>query len=641
MLKIFLSYFFPAIQGVLSRGGGETASGIRTVISANDGDMIESVDSADTRQLPEEEEIHDPEENKRAKLIRETGMQAATGLAEVRESLQMLCQSTDLQFIQIGRDLQKVSAESKELTQSMLDAAKFVGDESNETGILERTKSLIMSILGGLAAGRRSLENSVANVRELINRMYEFHSINAQIATISSHFKVVRFNIRIQCSSILVSESMFKSVTEDIDSLSRKLHAITAQVKHELTASGKKLADLEQSVSGNLVLLQANVTEAEKSVQHILQDIKQLMHGAAVMIDEARSRSERISHQVEDVVVSIQFHDSMSQRVDHIIRALDDVCSLSNDANENVSPQHLGSAWLILDLQHRQLVQIIDEIGAVKKSISESFRIIEEEISGLDAIQNREQFEAIGPQQFLCSRFNSLKDALVRLSQLLSESGSMLEKMRSSARETEEVTIRLREMMQEIQEVREDTRLQAVNTIIMASNLGQKGRTIQVLAKEINNLSDQTGVVAGDAKKMQSAINAKVDELLQHSNEVNDTADPGEVNSIEQNISESCSNVEHKVDEVSKGIRNAGKNIDSIRSGLVFLDDLQERLSTITGKVDSIKERLSSWRNDASINSAEVEKLVERYTMDRERAVHSFEQFGGAREEQDDEDIFF
>ena len=501
--------------------------------------------------------------------------------------------------------------------------------------------NLEIYVLDSLSGGRSSVDRSMQSVRELVGQIQNFQRINEQVETISSRFRVIRINIRIQCSSSLIDEEMFHSVTEDIDALSRKLNSITNQIKKDLYQAVRKLTLLEQDVTKNLQQFARVSIDAKELVSHTVRDINQLMNGAVIMIEEVGTRSKVISEKMEDVVVSIQFHDSLSQRAAHIQHALDDVCELLDVSYENLTPEHMGSAWYIIELQYRQLKQIVDEVVAIKHRIQSAFHVMEREVSGLNAIDCNSRFEAIGPQQFLSTLFVSLQDALMKLCTLLSSSQGMLGQLKESAQETKCVVDNMQGLMKDIQGMRDDTRLQAANTIIMASNLGQQGRAIQVLAKEISSLSGLTGDVTGNAEMMQLGIANKVTDLLEAADEESESINIEEVDDITRSIGNACHEVEQRIIEVSSGIKDTGKHIEEVSSVLSFLENLQESLISITGAVQEAKDMLVDWQDLGSGNSEEVEQLVKRYTMDRERKVHSFDRVDEQTAGQNEEEIFF
>lgn len=72
---------------------------------------------------------------------------------------------------------------------------------------------------------------------------------------------------------------------------------------------------LNRSVSENLLKLRAVSGQAESGIANAFGEIERLVQSAALMVEEAGETSRVMSRTVGEVVVSLQFHDSMSQRL--------------------------------------------------------------------------------------------------------------------------------------------------------------------------------------------------------------------------------------------------------------------------------------------------------------------------------------
>lgn len=563
-------------------------------------------------------------------------------LAEAGQKLRVICSDSDPLFIQTGRDLREVAGETATLTETIRQAAMLVsrGDEGQQ-GPLARSGQVVQDVLARLSHDRQEIEEDLRQIRDLIIQISDCRRINEAIDRISASFRAVRINIRIQCSAQLISEDMFKDVTEDIDKLAKSLALITKEIKNDLSASVKKLVALEREVTASLLAAERVSVSARGVVTRALGDISQLFAGTERMVREAGRRSEVIAGKVGEVVVSIQFHDSLSQRANHILQAFADIARLCDPEAGEVGPETLGSACLILDLQHRQLTHIVDEISAIHTQIGQAFARIGSEVNGLNSILVDNQFKAVGPQQFLSSLYASLQKALRQLCELVAEGTAMINRINAAAAETKNVAARLTEIMENVREMRDETRLQAVNTIIMASNLGQRGRTIQVLAKEISALSEQTTELVADVEVLQLAVNHKVEKLCRtwerSGNGANDTSLEADITLIDASYRE----VEKVFAALTRQIDVSESHIEAVQDGLHFIHDLQEGLQAVVLFVEQARDSLLPWRDSASSDSAEMKQLIERYTMEQERLIHMFDRVGEGQERRGDEDIFF
>ncbi|MHB8810756.1 MAG: hypothetical protein ACYC9M_12210 [Desulfobulbaceae bacterium] len=562
-------------------------------------------------------------------------------LAEAGQELDAVCRDADPLFIQTGRDLREVARETSALTEAIQRAARLVGESGDEQGPLAGSGQVVQEVLTRLTRDRQEIEQDLQQIRDLITQISDCRRINDAIDRISASFRAVRINIRIQCSAQLISDDIFKDVTDDIDSLSRTLTQITKQIKNDLAAAVKKLIALERTVSANLLAAERVSVSARGVVTRAYGDIKQLFAGTQSMIREASRRSEVITGKVDEIVVSIQFHDSLSQRANHILHAFADVTRLCTPGEGSNGPEGLGSAFLIMDLQHRHLAHIIEEINSIHSRIREAYSVIGEEVKGLNSILLDNQFKAVGPEQFLRSLYNSLQKALLQLCDLVSEGAGMIEQINSAAADTRNVAGRLMEIMQDVLEMREETRLQAVNTIIMASNLGQKGRTIQVLAKEISALSEQTSELVSDVEVLQLAVNQKVEKLCQGWDKSINGSGKSELEDEINRIDGSYREVEEGFAALSAQIDTSCGHIETVHAGLRFIQHLRDGLRAVAVRVEQARDNLLPWQDLASSESAEMNQLIQRYTMEQERLIHLFDRAEKEQERQGEEDIFF
>jgi methyl-accepting chemotaxis protein len=506
---------------------------------------------------------------------------------------------------------------------------------------LAKSGEVVQTVLTRLTDDRQEIDQDLRQIRALIVQITDCRRINDAIDKISASFRAVRINIRIQCSAQLISEDIFKDVTQDIDLLSKTLTRITKQIKSDLSAAVKKLGALERAVSANLLDAERISANAQSVVTRAYGDIKQLFDGTQSMIREASRRSGVIAGRVDEIVVSIQFHDSLSQRTTHILQAFADISGLCTPGEGGIEPEVLGSAFLILDLQHRQLAHLVEEISTIHVRIRQSFSVIGDEVKGLSSILVDNQFKAVGPQQFLSSLYKSLQKALLQLCELMAEGGKMIEQINSAAAETRNVAGRLTEVMQEVLEMREETRLQAVNTIIMASNLGQRGRTIQVLAKEMNALSEQTSELVSDVEVLQLAVNQKVEKLCKGWDRSGNGAGRNDLEEEINGIDGSYREVEKGFAELSSQIDSSCGHIERVHGGLQFIQHLHDGLRSIAARVEQARDTLLPWRELASSDRGEINQLIQRYTMEQERLIHMFDRAEAEQARQGGEDIFF
>lgn len=568
---------------------------------------------------------------------------ASERLKELARSLTRLCRESDPRFVQVGRDLAMVTQDVRTLTDTVRHAVSLIqNDQGKETALL-KTEELVKAVFTALEEERNTINKNVDKVEDLVTQIFQCRRIKEIIDSINSLFRIVRVNIRIQCSARGLNEDMFEGVSDDLDHLSKTLHQITRQILNDIKQGAKSLAELEKSISEHINNMDQVFQLAKKVVSSAFNDIRQLMYGTETMIRSADAISKTVSQKVGEVVVGIQFHDSLNQRVEHIIHAFEDIIRLCGDDRGEVAEEHLGTSFIILDLQQRQLEQIRNEIRLVRERIESDFLAIESEVRGLGAILHDKQFREIGAQQFLGAIFSSLENTLTELNRLLTQGDGMLRQIEETASETKAIADDLLELKNNVSEIREETRVQAVNTIIMASNLGHRGKTIEVLAKEIQALSDKSSVLADDVEAIQVAVSRTVEALIAGTaGKVNhkhiDKDDLArEIHSIKYSFNE----IMAVVSEITRQIEVSAGHIKTIRHALVFLNSLESHLDTVLLSINKTRTRLAPWEDRGTHDSEEIEQLIERYSMAQERMIHMFDRVDARQSEDDENDIFF
>lgn len=273
---------------------------------------------------------------------------------------------------------------------------------------------------------------------------------------------------------------------------------------------------------------------------------------------------------------------------------------LRNGGEDGAAPGvgHFATSYVILTAQHRRLVGLVSEIGAVRESIQCSFETLEEEIRKLDSILELLRKNGGGRQDFHAQSAALRKD-FSRLSDLFSLSKEIKETIHSSTVRTRDVADQLVQFSGEMKDINDDTKLQAVNTIIMAGSLGDKGRTIEVLAKEISLLADQTSLLTGDVTGLQDTILDLVARLGDVTAEKEDGA--VYVADLEKELEQFCgvyTSIDTHVAEVSHQIGNTCGQIHEIRSSLGFMAGIEEELIAFVELIKQETDRLEPWKDE-------------------------------------------
>ncbi len=589
-----------------------------------------------TAEFAEDSAQTDPslQENMQEEAPRRKDMELAAGQTAIQaravsNAITKACRETDPQFLLMGRELQEIYGAAMGLTSTIQSMAMQLSQSDEGTCVLDQAGLLVENGRQALSDAQRTIENSVNHVFALIGHLEKFTSICEKITRIGIWFRVVGVNIEIECNTKNLSGDMFTSVSKEVNILSQQINQMVGEIKNDLSSAGSRLSSLAHSSSTSLAEIRQMAEKAEQIVHSSFADIKTLMAETGALIDTATAKAQIVGREVGEVVVGIQFHDSMSQRIEHIVEAFQDIEMLCEQFRDTEEPETLGSACIILEFQKKQLFNLQKEIRTLALTIQDSFQLISSEIHEMNTELTGSRLAGDVKRQHRVNLFKPLQQGLRQLGGLLATGKEMIEALQRSATDTATVADHLLKMISGIRHIREETHIKAINTIIMANQLGSQGQTIEVLAKEIRSLADQTGEMVAEISIIQEDIGSEVTALRAA---IRQEQIPISTTDLEQGvkgIGKSYQEVQTGIRSVAQDTESLATQIKTVADQLSFLEELAAKIESSTEQVEAMLEILAPWQHSGQTHDENVLRLLARYTMDQERLVHTADQNQG------------
>ena len=570
------------------------------------------------------------------------------------DSLKEVYESLDPKFTQIGMELQSIHSEAAQLTEQTLKAARMIGGESDK-GILADVGSLTKESLADLQTCRSDVSNSMDRVNSVAGHLGDLYAKCSVIEKIAMSLKVIILNIAVESSRSAESMDMFSDFVEDIKKLGEEIMEISEKIRDDCKKERKGQIFIHKEISGGLSQLSDLAADAEETVQSAVLEIEHLIGLSVKALEDASAHSKEISCQVEKIVIAIQFHDITRQQVEHVIEFLRDVESLcvgetSGAELKTDKNDVLNRAHSILRLQASQLKETRSEIDAAYRQIMSAFEVIGSEVGRLVADasgfgQNKADADppATAPPASRCEAlragrheradvtedpFAVLKSALLRLNPLLGQGRDLRNRIQQRAVQASETSSRLSHYVDQVGGISNGLHLKALNAIVKTAHLNGRGRTLEVLAQEVNRLSDQSSEFVPNVVDLLDTITALARKLVGESSEVAGGAQAAGGGEAKTSIDAGIQDISSVYDlfredslaalERSRTLQTA---ISQTRSGLCFLPELTNQLAAHTDELEKMLQLLSPWV-DEKIAEEKINELIQRYTMDRERAVH-------------------
>lgn len=546
------------------------------------------------------------------------------------EPLAKVYESLEPKFTRIGRKLQSIHSEAAQLTKQTLKSARMIGSESDE-GLLADIGSLTKESVAELQNCRADVSISMDRVNTVAGYLGDLYAKCSIIEKIAISLKVVVLNIAVESSRSVESTDMFSDFVEDIKKLAEEIMAISEKIRNDCKKEQSGQIFIHKEISGGLKRLSDFADDAEEAVQSAVLEIEHLMDLSVKVLEGVSARSKKISCQVEKIVIAIQFHDITRQQVEHVIESLRDVESLCYSEASGAKLRKnrndaLNCAYSILRLQASQLKETRAEIDAAYRQIMSAFEVIGSEVGRLVADASGFGQNEAGAD-VTDDPFAALKSALLRLNLLLGKGSDLKNRMQETAGRASETSSRLSHYVGQVSGISNGLHLKALNAIVKTAHLDGRGRTLEVLAQEVNRLSDQSSKFVPDVVDLLNTTTTLARELASKSSEVagKTQVDGGSAKlSIDAGIQNiSCVYDRFRRDSSAALERSQTLQADILqaRSDLCFLPELTDQLEAHINELEKMVHLLSPWV-DKKIAEEKINGFVQRYTIDRERAIH-------------------
>ena len=556
------------------------------------------------------------------------------------DSLKEIYESLDPRFMQIGGKLQSIHSEATQLTEQTLKSARLIGSESGE-GILADIGSLTRESLAELQNCRVDVSDSMGRINAVAGHLGDLYAKCSVIEKIAMSLKVVILNIAVESSRSAESTDMFSDFVKDIKKLAEEIMAISEKIRDDCKKEQKGQIFIHKEISGSLSQLIDLAADAEEAVQSAVLEIEHLMGLSVKALEDVSAHSKEISFQVEKIVMAIQFHDITRQQVEHVIESLRDVESLCAGETSGAEPRTdkndaLNRAHSILRLQASQLNKTRSEIDAAYYQIMSAFEVIGSEVGRL----------VVGASGFGRNKadgditedpFAALKSALLHLNPLLGQGYDLRNRMQERAVQASSTSSRLSHYVGQVRGISDGLHLKALNAIVKTAHLNGRGRTLEVLAQEVNRLSDQSNEFVPNVVDILDTITALTRELVGESPVCRACTGRSEVTgetqaaggeakmSIDAGIQDISSVYDRFREDSSVALERSQTLQTAIlqaKSDLCFLPELTDQLTAHTGELEKMVESLSPYIDRKKMTQKEVDEFIQRYTMESERAVH-------------------
>lgn len=551
-------------------------------------------------------------------------------LESLSDSIVKNMTGTESRFLELGQSLQDIYSESDDLIKKITRAAERF-NTSAEENLIQVIERSINGVLAELSGYPEKIGSRLAHINESAQYLEGLCDLSTRFKNASRFLNVVGLNFGIEGCRSKETMDLFDGFAQEIKDLSIKINDITEQmhVDSAKALSGQKSG--VSSLSKKIVGIQDLTGEARDAVMKTMENIQRLAEISCKTLDRAQHTAQAIQGLVGEIVMAIQFHDIVRQQLEHVTQAFEDVAKWVKEKKGSGADIHKMDTLKIpeqivsiLKVQYEQLIHVTKEINQAYEKIISSFQEIKTEVSQLKQILN-ESGRSEDQNLRLETEFESITSRMENLKQLQVQGRNLGSEMAKTIQKSSGIVTTLSQYAAQIDNINTGLKHKALNAIIMTTKLGEKGFTLEVLAREVRNISvNCTDLVEKALKNLDSISGIATLLTVDHDEEVVLSFEKIPIDISIGQIAEALDVQKKDSDHAFQIARDLEEKIETIGNGLSFLNTWTEQLSqdsTALAELISFLEPLVDMDNPD--DSDHVKNLVQRYTMESERIIHS------------------
>jgi methyl-accepting chemotaxis protein len=549
-------------------------------------------------------------------------------LAEAAADLQGLISSTEHEFLQLGSKLQHFRTRAGQLSEQ---ASAVAGDLSGDA--IETVMQGFESIAGRIRNQEHASDSSITQLTGIERYIESMQSpLDAFDQTVKT-LNVLAVYTRIENAQLDSMGTGFDTLADNIQSLAVAIKAKSDEIVQQ-TRSLRPL--IHQAAVKIHSLKQVQLRRFQDVLATTASGLDTLKERNALSADAVRDLAAQyatIQSDIGEIVSSMQFHDIIRQKVEHVSEALD---GITGELKGYLSLKKLRSAAdlpgcvqenaTIGRLQAAQLQMSSDEIHRAVTGISASLRSIRRTIAAMCG-----EIERVTGGGSGSSFLKQLESGVQEMGVALQEYGKTRRDV-ASIMDSVAGTVRdVARFIRDIQQIGLQVERIALNAQIRAAHIGSRGEALGEIAEAIQGLSRDTKHITEDIACHFSEIAEAAQALHQEgAGEESGTRDTDtmlcDLEALMTTIDGLNRRITHQVDAILAEGEGMAGDIQETVGSITVHERIEKRaaraIAGIGAFVEGLMRAFPLFVSHAPMDAESLRELEERYTMHSEREVH-------------------
>lgn len=556
-----------------------------------------------------------------------------SAMAELRQ----LAGATESEFLRIGEQMQGIHRHSGEIS-GLADHLVDAASGPRMQALLERLRQMMGDMEDYLARAR-------ARSVETFTTLQRFQDLLVQISKPLEGFQKMDMTLHILGVAIKIESARLGDMGSGFVNLAMDVEKLSHQINEKSEAILKHRHLLTSMVSESMALVQsteschdAEVSSTLANTAASLRELEAVNERFTRLGARVAAVSGEIAGNIGEVVSSMQFHDINRQQLEHVVEALEGL-STDIDAVHGSGPADQRRSLIIeagnvCELQEAQLHFASTEFHAAVSSIVDNLR----ELARKQTAMAEETLAAMGLMDASDTSFlDGISHGIATVTSLLATFADTDRDMSAAMKKVAETIGEITVFVGDIESIGYATVHIALNAQIKAAHTGAEGAALEVLAKEIKQLSDETVHQTDSIATALTEINAATGRLSMKTDEA-EIILGAKISGMGKEVSEIVemlggmnaellavlSRMHGMVDALTEEVEMVTAGIDVHERSRATADQVAAALHAIVDQSRKLEPASEEFKQNLRL-------MEERYTMESERRIH--EAIAGKRKE--------
>jgi methyl-accepting chemotaxis protein len=490
-----------------------------------------------------------------------------------------------------------------------------------------------------------SSTEQLQGMSEVLGLIRSLDQAMAQFFDMVQTLKVLEITTRIESARLGSAGAGFTTLADDVRALGTIINEHTEKIREHSHRLMNQVTSASERSKMQIVSQKRIVEDMFTELFAGISELESMRTHSAGLVQDLAKGSRQVTESMGQVIASVQFHDITRQQVEHVEEILDQAVREIRTRAKGEGDPGLG-AWVrdVLTLQAPQLRQAQEMFsGAVEELIGNLISIglgIEDLHGKITAVAYADRKGGVSILDAIRHHIGDVTNAMRTTSGHISETSKTMSHMA-------ETISTVSTFVHGIEDIGAEIELIALNARVKAAHTGDQGRTLGVIAMEIQNLSVDARARTRTVAEILNRISSVAERLsiLARDSDVSEMVGgiQGRFETVLDQLAcldgELGKNIAH-LSELSTGLVS---QINALTSSIHFHELVSDQLLTLEKEITVLKDTFVPFSADLD-TARQPEKLREqlsRYTMDSERLVHlSVLGHHGAAHDDGDVDLF-